>query len=106
MQILIHTYKAFSIGEVAIFPAKVLMFGPNEQILENLEKGLAEDGSMITLTEENRQGKYMHIHRQLATALASIPDCITLWEESEVMGPVGNTDIESEAHLVQDCSTL
>lgn len=27
-----------------------------EQILANLEEGLAEDGSMITLTQENRQG--------------------------------------------------
>ncbi|MEE6476716.1 hypothetical protein FKM82_011190 [Ascaphus truei] len=28
------------------------------QILDNLEKGLAEDGSMITLTQSNRHGKY------------------------------------------------
>lgn len=28
------------------------------QILDNLEKGLAEDGSMVTLTQENRQGKH------------------------------------------------
>lgn len=27
-----------------------------EQILANLEEGLAEDGSMVTLTQENRQG--------------------------------------------------
>lgn len=64
---------------------------PPQQILENLEKGLSEDGSMITLTQENRQGKYTHthMHRRLATDLAAVPDCITLWEESEVMGPSG-----------------
>lgn len=28
------------------------------QILENLEQGLAEDGSMTNITQENRQGRY------------------------------------------------
>lgn len=28
------------------------------QILENLEQGLAEDGSMTSITQENRQGRY------------------------------------------------
>lgn len=28
------------------------------QILENLEQGLAEDGSMTNITQENRQGMY------------------------------------------------
>lgn len=32
-----------------------------QQIVENLEKGLAEDGSMITLTQENKQGKHTHL---------------------------------------------
>lgn len=27
------------------------------QILENLEQGLAEDGSMTNITQENRQGR-------------------------------------------------
>lgn len=28
------------------------------QILEHLEQGLAEDGSMTNITQENRQGRY------------------------------------------------
>lgn len=28
------------------------------QILENLEQGLAEDGTMTNVTQENRQGRY------------------------------------------------
>lgn len=31
---------------------------PPRQILENLENGMAEDGSMITLTQENKHGKH------------------------------------------------
>lgn len=63
---------------------------------------MAEDGSMITLTLENRQGNkaQTHAHRLLAADLAPVPDCITLWEEGEVMGPqwVIHTDTHTHKH--------
>lgn len=51
------------------------------QILENLEQGLAEDGSMTNITQENRQGRYslnIFFHRWCVfIASLSIPEVFT-----------------------------
>ncbi|TNN22591.1 Trafficking protein particle complex subunit 12 [Liparis tanakae] len=41
-------------------------------ILENLEKGLAENGSIITLTQDNRQGRHASTQRDVNGLAASL----------------------------------
>lgn len=57
------------------------------QILENLEQGLAEDGSMTNVTQENRQGTYslniFFFHRQYVfTTCLSMPEVFTRLPQS------------------------
>ncbi|XP_008293475.1 trafficking protein particle complex subunit 12 isoform X2 [Stegastes partitus] len=47
-------------------------------ILENLEKGLAEDGSMITLTQENRQASLKLWRSRLSRVMYSMANCLLL----------------------------
>lgn len=89
MQILIHTNKSVCVCVRAQLPSS-----PHpQQILENLEKGLAEDGSMITLTQENRQGKLTHTQadRHLATDLACSQTASHCGRRVRSWAPVGNT---------------
>ncbi|XP_033980236.1 trafficking protein particle complex subunit 12 isoform X1 [Trematomus bernacchii] len=50
-------------------------------ILENLEKGLAEDGSMITLTQENRQGSLKLWRSRLSRVMYSMANCLLLMKD-------------------------
>uniref|UniRef100_A0A665TXF1 Trafficking protein particle complex subunit 12 n=1 Tax=Echeneis naucrates TaxID=173247 RepID=A0A665TXF1_ECHNA len=50
-------------------------------ILENLEKGLAEDGSMITLTQENRQASFKLWQSRLSRVMYSMANCLLLMKD-------------------------
>lgn len=50
-------------------------------ILENLEKGLAEDGSMITLTQENRQASLKLWKSRLSRVMYSMANCLLLMKD-------------------------
>ncbi|KAL6105101.1 trappc12 [Pungitius sinensis] len=50
-------------------------------ILENLEKGLAEDGSMITLTQENRQVSQKLWRSRLNRVMYSMANCLLLMKD-------------------------
>uniref|UniRef100_A0A4W6C525 Trafficking protein particle complex subunit 12 n=1 Tax=Lates calcarifer TaxID=8187 RepID=A0A4W6C525_LATCA len=50
-------------------------------ILENLEKGLAEDGSMITLTQENRQASLKLWQSRLSRVMYSMANCLLLMKD-------------------------
>uniref|UniRef100_A0A673CW49 Trafficking protein particle complex subunit 12 n=1 Tax=Sphaeramia orbicularis TaxID=375764 RepID=A0A673CW49_9TELE len=50
-------------------------------ILENLEKGLAEDGSMITLTQENRQASLTLWRSRLSRVMYSMANCLLLMKD-------------------------
>ncbi|XP_028995639.1 trafficking protein particle complex subunit 12 isoform X2 [Betta splendens] len=50
-------------------------------ILENLEKGLAEDGSMITLTQENRQASLELWRSRLSRVMYSMANCLLLMKD-------------------------
>ncbi|KAI3367982.1 hypothetical protein L3Q82_026807, partial [Scortum barcoo] len=50
-------------------------------ILENLEKGLAEDGSMITLTQENRQVSLKLWRSRLSRVMYSMANCLLLMKD-------------------------
>uniref|UniRef100_A0A8C2YY20 Trafficking protein particle complex subunit 12 n=1 Tax=Cyclopterus lumpus TaxID=8103 RepID=A0A8C2YY20_CYCLU len=50
-------------------------------ILENLEKGLAEDGSMITLTQENRQVSLNLWRSRLSRVMYSMANCLLLMKD-------------------------
>nr|XP_020464430.1 trafficking protein particle complex subunit 12 isoform X2 [Monopterus albus]XP_020464432.1 trafficking protein particle complex subunit 12 isoform X2 [Monopterus albus] len=50
-------------------------------ILENLEKGLAEDGSMITLTQENRQASLKLWRSRLSRVMYSMANCLQLMKD-------------------------
>uniref|UniRef100_A0A3Q3MRB3 Trafficking protein particle complex subunit 12 n=1 Tax=Mastacembelus armatus TaxID=205130 RepID=A0A3Q3MRB3_9TELE len=50
-------------------------------ILENLEKGLAEDGSMITLTQENRQASLKLWRSRLSRVMYSMANCLLLMKD-------------------------
>uniref|UniRef100_A0A3B4XLV4 Trafficking protein particle complex subunit 12 n=1 Tax=Seriola lalandi dorsalis TaxID=1841481 RepID=A0A3B4XLV4_SERLL len=50
-------------------------------ILENLEKGLAEDGSMITLTRENRQASLKLWQSRLSRVMYSMANCLLLMKD-------------------------
>ncbi|TDG98593.1 hypothetical protein EPR50_G00201920 [Perca flavescens] len=50
-------------------------------ILENLEKGLAEDGSMITLTQENREGSLKLWRSRLSRVMYSMANCLLLMKD-------------------------
>ncbi|KAM9842137.1 trafficking protein particle complex subunit 12 [Aulostomus maculatus] len=50
-------------------------------ILENLEKGLAEDGSMITLTQENRQESLKLWRSRLSRVMYSMANCLLLMKD-------------------------
>ncbi|XP_061698788.1 trafficking protein particle complex subunit 12 [Syngnathoides biaculeatus] len=50
-------------------------------IMENLEKGLAEDGSIITLTEENRQESLKLWKSRLSRVLYSMANCLLVMKD-------------------------
>ncbi|XP_054651975.1 trafficking protein particle complex subunit 12 [Dunckerocampus dactyliophorus] len=50
-------------------------------ILDNLEKCLAEDGSMITLTEENRQESLKLWRSRLSRVLYSMANCLLMMKD-------------------------
>ncbi|CAL9686155.1 unnamed protein product [Knipowitschia caucasica] len=50
-------------------------------ILENLEKGSAEDGSMITLTQENRQASLKLWTSRLSRVMYSTANCLLLMKD-------------------------
>ncbi|XP_071327200.1 trafficking protein particle complex subunit 12 isoform X1 [Trachinotus anak] len=50
-------------------------------ILENLEKGLAEDGSMVTLTQENRQASLKLWQSRLSRVMYSMANCLLLMKD-------------------------
>uniref|UniRef100_A0A8C9ZUD4 Trafficking protein particle complex subunit 12 n=1 Tax=Sander lucioperca TaxID=283035 RepID=A0A8C9ZUD4_SANLU len=50
-------------------------------ILENLEKGLTEDGSMITLTQENREGSLKLWRSRLSRVMYSMANCLLLMKD-------------------------
>uniref|UniRef100_A0A3Q2P253 Trafficking protein particle complex subunit 12 n=1 Tax=Fundulus heteroclitus TaxID=8078 RepID=A0A3Q2P253_FUNHE len=50
-------------------------------ILENLEKGLAEDGSMITLAQENRQASLKLWRSRLSRVMYSMANCLLLMKD-------------------------
>ncbi|XP_028251252.1 trafficking protein particle complex subunit 12 isoform X2 [Parambassis ranga] len=50
-------------------------------ILNNLEKGLAEDGSMITLTQENRQASLKLWRSRLSRVMYSMANCLLLMKD-------------------------
>nr|XP_046269919.1 trafficking protein particle complex subunit 12 isoform X2 [Scatophagus argus]XP_046269920.1 trafficking protein particle complex subunit 12 isoform X2 [Scatophagus argus]XP_046269922.1 trafficking protein particle complex subunit 12 isoform X2 [Scatophagus argus]XP_046269923.1 trafficking protein particle complex subunit 12 isoform X2 [Scatophagus argus] len=50
-------------------------------ILENLEKGMAEDGSMITLTQENRQASLKLWRSRLSRVMYSMANCLLLMKD-------------------------
>ncbi|KAK5609309.1 hypothetical protein CRENBAI_012381 [Crenichthys baileyi] len=50
-------------------------------ILENLEKGLAEDGSMITLAQENRQASLTLWRSRLSRVMYSMANCLLLMKD-------------------------
>ncbi|XP_034713558.1 trafficking protein particle complex subunit 12 [Etheostoma cragini] len=50
-------------------------------ILENLEKGLAEDGSMVTLTQENREGSLKLWRSRLSRVMYSMANCLLLMKD-------------------------
>lgn len=90
MQILIHRQKVVSAANEATLPLPP----HTKQILENLEKGLAEDGSMITLTQENRQGEHTYTVRRTDIWLQTWPRSQTASHcgtRVRSWAPVGNT---------------
>uniref|UniRef100_A0A8D3AS84 Trafficking protein particle complex subunit 12 n=1 Tax=Scophthalmus maximus TaxID=52904 RepID=A0A8D3AS84_SCOMX len=50
-------------------------------ILENLEKGLAEDGTMITITQENRQASLKLWQSRLSRVMYSMANCLLLMKD-------------------------
>ncbi|XP_039993362.1 trafficking protein particle complex subunit 12 [Xiphias gladius] len=50
-------------------------------ILENLKKSLAEDGSMITLTQENRQASLELWQSRLSRVMYSMANCLLLMKD-------------------------
>ncbi|XP_028293310.1 trafficking protein particle complex subunit 12 [Gouania willdenowi] len=50
-------------------------------ILENLEKGLAEDGSMINLTQDNRQASLKLWRSRLSRVMYSMANCLLLMKD-------------------------
>lgn len=50
-------------------------------ILENLENGLAEDGSMITLTQENREASLKLWKSRLSRVMYSMANCLLLMKD-------------------------
>ncbi|KAF6738499.1 Trafficking protein particle complex subunit 12 [Oryzias melastigma] len=50
-------------------------------ILDNLEKGLAEDGSMVTLTQENRQASLKLWRSRLGRVMYSMANCLLLMKD-------------------------
>ncbi|XP_061598993.1 trafficking protein particle complex subunit 12 [Cololabis saira] len=50
-------------------------------ILENLEKGLAEDGSMVTLTQENREASLKLWRSRLSRVMYSMANCLLLMKD-------------------------
>ncbi|XP_057714774.1 trafficking protein particle complex subunit 12 [Corythoichthys intestinalis] len=65
-------------------------------IVENLEKGLAEDGSMITLTEENRQESLKLWKSRLSRVLYSMANCLLLMKDYVLAVEVYHSIIQYE----------
>ncbi|KAL6477507.1 hypothetical protein MHYP_G00133420 [Metynnis hypsauchen] len=52
-----------------------------EKILANLEEGLAEDGSMMTLTQENRQASIQLWRSRLCRVMYSMANCLLMMKD-------------------------
>ncbi|XP_027027817.1 trafficking protein particle complex subunit 12 [Tachysurus fulvidraco] len=52
-----------------------------QKILANLEEGLAEDGSMITLTQENRQASIQLWRSRLCRVMYSMANCLLMMKD-------------------------
>ncbi|XP_053565703.1 trafficking protein particle complex subunit 12 [Bombina bombina] len=51
------------------------------QILDNLEKGLAEDGSMITMTQSNKQASVQLWKSRLGRVMYSMANCLLMMKD-------------------------
>ncbi|CAK6976490.1 trafficking protein particle complex subunit 12 [Scomber scombrus] len=67
-------------------------------ILENLEKGLAEDGSMITLTQENRQASLKLWRSRLSRVMYSMANCLLLMKDYILAVETYHSIIQYEPH--------
>nr|XP_019940522.1 PREDICTED: trafficking protein particle complex subunit 12 [Paralichthys olivaceus]XP_019940523.1 PREDICTED: trafficking protein particle complex subunit 12 [Paralichthys olivaceus] len=65
-------------------------------ILENLEKGLAEDGTMITLTQENRQASLKLWQSRLSRVMYSMANCLLLMKDYVLAVETYNSIIQYE----------
>ncbi|MEE6476714.1 hypothetical protein FKM82_011190 [Ascaphus truei] len=54
------------------------------QILDNLEKGLAEDGSMITLTQSNRHASVQLWRSRLGRVMYSMANCLLMMKDYDL----------------------
>ncbi|CAH2246287.1 trafficking particle complex subunit 12 isoform X1 [Pelobates cultripes] len=52
-----------------------------QQILDNLEKGLAEDGSMITMTQSNRNASVQLWRSRLGRVMYSMANCLLMMKD-------------------------
>ncbi|KAM9467018.1 trafficking protein particle complex subunit 12 [Clarias gariepinus] len=52
-----------------------------QKILTNLEEGLAEDGSMVTLTQENRQASIQLWRSRLCRVMYSMANCLLMMKD-------------------------
>ncbi|KAM9777827.1 trafficking protein particle complex subunit 12 [Neosynchiropus ocellatus] len=67
-------------------------------ILENLEKGLAEDGSMITLSPENRQESLKLWRARLSRVMYSMANCLLLVKDYILAVETYHSIIQYETH--------
>ncbi|KAK5857118.1 hypothetical protein PBY51_010384 [Eleginops maclovinus] len=67
-------------------------------ILENLEKGLAEDGSMISLTQENKQGSLKLWRSRLSRVMYSMANCLLLMKDYVLAVETYHSIIQYEPH--------
>ncbi|XP_061552665.1 trafficking protein particle complex subunit 12 isoform X1 [Phycodurus eques] len=67
-------------------------------ILENLDKGLAEDGGMITLTEENRQESLKLWKSRLSRVLYSMANCLLVMKDYVLAVEIYHSIIQYEPH--------
>ncbi|XP_062252783.1 trafficking protein particle complex subunit 12 [Platichthys flesus] len=67
-------------------------------IVENLEKGLAEDGTMITLTPENRQASLKLWQSRLSRVMYSMANCLLLMKDYVLAVETYSSIIQYEPH--------
>ncbi|XP_058470815.1 trafficking protein particle complex subunit 12 [Solea solea] len=67
-------------------------------ILENLEKGLAEDGTMITLTQENKQASLKLWQSRVSRVMFSMANCLLLMKDYVLAVDTYHSIIQYEPH--------